>query len=51
MLILEQVRCPMCNRLLGNIKGQAQIKCPKCKAMVEVDTETRKCYVKAERQK
>lgn len=51
MLILEEVRCPGCSRKLGNLKGQAQIKCPKCKALVEVDTETRKCYVKPERQK
>lgn len=51
MLILEEVRCPECSRKLGNLKGQAQIKCPKCKALVEVDTENRKCYVKPERQK
>lgn len=49
MLILEQVRCPGCNRLLGNLKGQAQIKCPKCKALVEADTEARKIYIKPER--
>ena len=51
MLILEEVRCPACDRLLGKINGQAQIKCPKCKAMVEVDTAARKLYVKPERQK
>lgn len=58
MLILEEVRCPRmlpdgtkCGRKLANLKGQAQIKCPKCKALVEVDTETRKIYVKPERQK
>lgn len=51
MLVLEQVRCPMCNRMLGNIKGQAQIKCSKCKALVHIDTDERKVYVKAERQK
>ncbi len=51
MLILEQVRCPGCNRRLADINGQAQIKCPKCKSLVIVDTEERKIYIKAERQK
>lgn len=51
MLILEEIRCPSCKRKLANLSGQAQIKCPKCKVMVEVDTDTRKCYVKIERQK
>lgn len=51
MLILEQVRCPGCNRRLVDLNGQAQIRCPKCKALVEVDTEARKIYIKTERQK
>ena len=34
-------------RRLMDLKGQAQVRCPKCKALVEVDTETRK--IKAER--
>lgn len=51
MLILEQIRCPACNRLLGNLKGQVQIKCPKCKALVEADTEARKVYIRHERHK
>ena len=25
-----------------DLNGQAQVRCPKCKALVEVDTETRK---------
>lgn len=47
MLILEQIRCPnpQCNRRLVDLKGQAQIRCPKCKALVEVDTEARKIYI------
>ena len=56
MLILEEVRCPhilqngtKCNRRLADINGQAQIKCPKCKALVIVDTENHKIYVKPER--
>ena len=58
MLILEEVRCPRvlpdgtnCGRKLANLKGQAQIKCPKCKALVEVDTEARKISAKTERRK
>ena len=51
MLILDEVRCPGCNRKLAELNGQAQIKCPKCKATVAVDTETRKVYIKPERQK
>lgn len=51
MHILDEVRCPGCKRKLMNMNGQAQIKCPKCKALVEVDTETRKIYIRAERQK
>lgn len=41
MLILEEVRCPDCGRKLGNINGQAQIKCSKCKALVHIDTTAR----------
>lgn len=51
MLVLEQIRCPLCNRRLVDLKGQAQIRCPKCKALVGVDTETRKVYILNERQK
>ena len=58
MLILEEVRCPgtltdgtRCNRRLAAIKGQAQIKCPKCKSLVPIDTDARKIYIKTERRK
>lgn len=51
MFILEQIRCPQCNRRLVDLNGQAEIRCPKCKALVEVDTEARKIYIKKERQK
>ena len=45
MLIYEQIRCPGCNRRLVDMKGQAQIRCPKCKALVEIDTEKRKIFI------
>lgn len=46
MLVLEQVRCPICNKRLCDLNGQAQIKCPKCKSIIEIDTDKRKVYVK-----
>lgn len=51
MLILEQIRCPECNRRLMDLKGHAQVRCPKCKALVEIDTDTKKVYIRPERQK
>ena len=51
MLILEQIRCPHCNRRLMDLSGHAQVRCPKCKALVEIDTEARKVYIRPERQK
>ncbi len=47
MLTLEQIRCPnpQCNRRLVDLKGQAQIRCPKCKALVGVDTDARKIFI------
>jgi phage FluMu protein Com len=49
-MILEQIRCPnpQCNRRLVDMKGQAQIRCPKCKALVEIDTDARKIYIRKE---
>ena len=46
MLILEEIRCPSCNRKLGNVRGQAQIKCSKCKSLIHIDTDMRKIYIK-----
>lgn len=51
MLILDEVRCPQCGKRLADMNGQARIKCPRCRAMVEVDTEARKIYTRPERQK
>ena len=50
MLGLEQIRCPnpQCNRRLVDLKGQAEIRCPKCKALVEIDTDAKKIYIKKE---
>ena len=45
MSVYEQVRCPICNRRLVDLHGQAQIRCPKCKALVEIDTEAEKIFV------
>lgn len=51
MKILEQIRCPGCNRRLMDLEGHAQIVCSKCKSLVDIDTETRKVYIIKERQK
>ena len=45
MLILETVRCPRCNRRLMDLSGHAQVKCPKCKTMLDIDTENRKTFI------
>ena len=44
--VLEQIRCPQCNRRLMDLQGKSEIRCPKCKALVFVDTEARKIYIK-----
>ena len=51
VLILDEVRCPVCKRKLMELKGTAQVKCTKCKSLVAVDTEARKIYIIRERQK
>lgn len=50
MRILNQVRCPVCNRRLADLDGYAQIKCSKCKTLIAVNTETRKVQIIEERQ-
>lgn len=34
----NEIRCPRCGRLLGYIDGRAEIKCSKCKSIVEAET-------------
>lgn len=38
-MLLREVRCVKCNKLLGFIKGKAEIKCPRCGKLNTVDTE------------
>ena len=33
--MIKEVRCPHCGRLLGKFKGEGEIKCPRCKSIVE----------------
>jgi LSD1 subclass zinc finger protein len=40
-MLRVEVRCPNCGRKLMELKGQATVKCPKCKSMVEIDTTKR----------
>lgn len=51
MQVLEQVRCPQCNRRLVDLRGRAEIRCPKCKALVEIDTEAKTIHIQRERQR
>jgi LSD1 subclass zinc finger protein len=30
---LEEARCKSCNKLLGKVKGEAEIKCPRCRTL------------------
>lgn len=50
MRILNQVRCVKCNRRLVDLDGYAQIKCPKCKTLLAVDTTKRTVQIIEERQ-
>lgn len=36
---LEEIRCKKCNKLLGKIKGEAEIKCPRCRTLNEYKQE------------
>lgn len=35
--MIRPFRCPNCDRLLGKFEGKGEIKCPRCKAIVEFD--------------
>jgi phage FluMu protein Com len=39
---LRVVRCLQCNKFLGKIKGEAEIKCPRCGKINMIDTERQK---------
>lgn len=46
MIVLEEIRCPVCKKKLMTLNGYAEVMCPRCKALVTVDTGTRKITVK-----
>lgn len=50
-MILEEIRCPKCNKKLLNLSGQAEMPCPRCKTLLHIDTEQRKIIIIKERQK
>lgn len=39
---MKEVRCATCNKLLGKFKGEAEIKCPRCKKTNLINTERQK---------
>lgn len=51
MIVLEEIRCPKCNKKLMTLNGQAEVQCPRCKALLHIDTAGRKLIVLQERQK
>lgn len=50
MLIYEQIRCPHCGKRLVDMCGQAQIRCSRCKSLVEIDTVARKIFIHKEKE-
>lgn len=41
-MTLTDVRCKKCGKLLGKVKGVAEIKCPRCGEVNTVNTERQK---------
>lgn len=38
---IQEIRCMHCNRMLGKLRGVAEIKCPKCGTMNHFDNKQR----------
>lgn len=36
---MREVRCLKCNKLLGKIKGEAEIKCPRCGTINNINSD------------
>ena len=51
LIVLEEIRCPKCGKKLMNLNGQAEMPCPRCKALLHIDTVERKVVILKERQK
>ena len=47
--MFKEVRCPNCNRKLGNVDGRAEIKCQKCKSLILFDGTGDKNITRVER--
>ena len=41
-----EVRCPNCGRKLMEVDGKATVKCPKCKNLVDIDTQIGKVNIR-----
>lgn len=37
--MLIELRCKKCGKKLGHFKGEAEVKCPRCKEMNKINTE------------
>ena len=42
---LVEFRCAKCGKLLGKIKGEVEIKCPRCRELNIVNTECQKSAI------
>ena len=49
--MIKEYRCPKCHRKLLYLEGKANIKCPKCKSIVEIDTLKNKVIIKSQEQR
>ena len=46
LIVLEEIRCPVCKKKLMTLTGRAEVMCPRCKSLIVADTETRIIMVK-----
>lgn len=37
-MTFKEVRCPKCGKFLGRVWGRAEIKCGRCKKIIQIDT-------------
>jgi LSD1 subclass zinc finger protein len=44
--MMQQIRCPRCNRLLGYFEGSGVVQCSRCRKGVEVEFDTKKKIIK-----
>lgn len=43
---MKNVRCPICDKLLGRYDGRGEVKCMRCKNIIRFDTKNTKSVSK-----